>query len=67
MIVLRKLPPPLKKAAAKNGPPLTEEQSNQPPAIHFDFHIHISPETTPEMVDKIFKNIAQHLKPFKNK
>jgi hypothetical protein len=42
----------------------SEKPSGQAPAIHIDFHIHINPETTPDKVDEIFKQVAKHLATF---
>ncbi|MBA7690932.1 hypothetical protein ES703_99468 [subsurface metagenome] len=30
------------------------------PSIHVDFQIHISPESTPEQIDKIFESMSRH-------
>ena len=34
------------------------------PALHIEIQIHISPDTTPEQIDKIFASMAKHLKDF---
>lgn len=34
------------------------------PSLHIDIQIHISPEATPEQIDKIFESMARHLKEF---
>lgn len=31
------------------------------PAVHIDIQIHISPESTPDQIDKIFESMAKHL------
>ena len=31
------------------------------PAVHIDIQIHISPESTPQQIDKIFENMAKRL------
>lgn len=31
------------------------------PAVHIDIQIHISPESSPEQIDKIFESMAKHL------
>lgn len=31
------------------------------PSIHIDLQIHVSPETTPEQIEQIFKSMAKHL------
>jgi len=31
------------------------------PSIHIDLEIHVSPESTPEQIDKVFESIAKHL------
>ena len=35
------------------------------PNLHIDIQIHISPETTPEQIDKIFASMAKHLSQLK--
>ncbi|MFC1909005.1 hypothetical protein ACFLXD_04015 [Chloroflexota bacterium] len=30
------------------------------PSVHIDFQIHISPESTPEQIDKIFESMSRH-------
>jgi hypothetical protein len=37
-----------------------------PPSIHIDFNIHISPEMKPEQIDKIFESMREHLYPKKD-
>lgn len=32
------------------------------PSIHFDVQVHISPDCTPEQIDKLFESMAKHLK-----
>ena len=34
------------------------------PSIHLDVQIHISPEASPEQIDKIFASMSKHLKEF---
>lgn len=36
------------------------------PRLHIDVQVHISPESSPEQIDKIFESMAKHLKDFKN-
>ncbi|MEC4677377.1 MAG: DUF5343 domain-containing protein [Nitrospirota bacterium] len=35
------------------------------PSLHIDVQVHISPESTPEQIDKIFEAMAKHLKGFR--
>ncbi|WP_159559158.1 DUF5343 domain-containing protein [Alcanivorax sp. S71-1-4] len=34
------------------------------PKLHIDVQVHISPESSPEQIDKIFESMAKHLKDF---
>jgi hypothetical protein len=34
------------------------------PSIHIDVQVHISPDTTPEQIDRIFESMAKHLGSF---
>lgn len=36
------------------------------PRLHIDVQVHISPDSTPDQIDKIFESMAKHLKGFKN-
>ncbi|PCJ20269.1 MAG: hypothetical protein COA96_15880 [SAR86 cluster bacterium] len=36
------------------------------PRLHIDVQVHISPESSPEQIDKIFESMAKHLKGFKS-
>lgn len=36
------------------------------PRLHIDVQVHISPDSTPEQIDKIFEAMAKHLKGFKS-
>jgi hypothetical protein len=36
------------------------------PSVHIDFQIHISPEATPEQINKIFASMREHLYPKQN-
>lgn len=38
--------------------------ANRLPAIHIDVQVHISPETSPEQIDRIFESMAKHLGSF---
>ena len=38
--------------------------SKGPPSLHFDIQIHISPDASPEQIDKVFESMARHLKDF---
>jgi hypothetical protein len=60
---------------ASSPAPAREKESNQSkeahhpsteilrkhPSIHVDVQVHISPETTPEQIDKIFESMSKHL------
>jgi hypothetical protein len=41
-------------------------KSNFKPSIHIDVQIHISPDSSPEQIDKIFESMAKHLSGFKH-
>jgi hypothetical protein len=42
--------------------PIVEPQSQRRlPAIHIDVQVHISPDTSPEQIDRIFESMAKHL------
>lgn len=45
--------------SAKKSKELEEKTLSQP-AVHIDFQIHISPESTPEQIDKIFESMSRH-------
>jgi hypothetical protein len=69
---------PKKPTTKAVGPQLLEDLSkaapvvNQPslklpsgaPSLHIDIQVHISPESSPEQIDKIFASMAKHLKDF---
>lgn len=70
--------PPAQKAAASHATKKGERQDIPParetldtggkstfsPNLHVDIQIHISPDSSPEQIDKIFESMAKHL-PFK--
>jgi hypothetical protein len=35
------------------------------PSLHIDIQVHITPDTSPDQIDKIFESIARHLPPSK--
>jgi hypothetical protein len=39
----------------------THTSSSFKPSVHIDVQIHISPESSPEQIDKIFESMAKHL------
>lgn len=41
-------------------PPLPHKKPDVP-SIHIDLEIHISPESSPEQIDKVFESISKHL------
>ena len=49
------------------GVPATEPPSPNvtigvAPSVHIDMHFHVSPESPPDQIDKIFESMARHLK-----
>lgn len=52
------LPPPVVETHGTGGKPAFS------PKLHVDIQIHISPDSSPEQIDKIFESMAKHL-PFK--
>ncbi len=50
-------------APAAGAAPVTPRppQISDSPEVHIDIQIHISPESTPEQIDKIFESMARHL------
>lgn len=38
-----------------------EQMHGFSPKLHVDIQIHISPDSTPEQIDKIFESMARHL------
>ena len=60
-------PPKKEKDEEKEDPseePDRERTAPSMPSFHFDFQIHVSPEATPEQIDKIFESIAKHFEKF---
>lgn len=47
-----------------NQPPNVEDQFA--PRLHIDVQVHISPDSSPEQIEKIFEAMARHLKGFKS-
>jgi len=47
-------------------PPEGEKGHMFSPKLHIDVQIHISPESSPEQIDKIFESMAKHLKDFRS-
>lgn len=54
---------PLHTPAAAQAPhvPPIPQANNSGPGLHIDIQIHISPESTPDQIDKIFESMAKHL------
>lgn len=51
-----------KKASGKAAPePAQTKAMGNTPALHIDIQIHISPDSSAEQVDQIFKSMAKHL------
>ncbi|MCY1550412.1 hypothetical protein D9M68_866660 [compost metagenome] len=64
--------PAAKKAASKTSAPakpdtvaaeaLPEQQRPRKlPSVHIDVQVHISPDTSPEQIDRIFASMSKHL------
>lgn len=55
--------PKLSKPAAADhsDPSTTQTPTSSEPSLHIDLQVHISPEATPEQIDKIFESMAKHL------
>lgn len=49
---------PLHTPVAPNGNP--QRPSPATPALHIDIQVHISPESTPEQIEKIFESMGTH-------
>lgn len=43
-----------------------EQRHRKMPALHIDVQVHISPDTAPEQIDRIFESMAKHLGNFLN-
>lgn len=64
-----KAPPPAAESRAVQPPTLAEGTPTADPAgthrrlpaIHIDVQVHISPDTSPEQIDRIFESMAKHL------
>jgi len=52
---------PVPTVPVPSMPPIPEKRL---PAIHIDVQVHISPDTTPEQIDRIFESMAKHLGSF---
>ena len=57
-------PPPPPPGAEDDRGGATGGKSAFSPKLHIDIQIHISPDSSPEQIDKIFESMAKHL-PFK--
>jgi Family of unknown function (DUF5343) len=59
------MPKEVTKAVSENSKslelPKIQHTSTKMPSVHIDLQIHISADTTPELVDKIFESIRKHL------
>jgi len=42
------------------------DSSSFSPRLHIDVQVHISPESSPEQIDKIFESMSKHLRDFKS-
>lgn len=54
-------PPKVPPAAATDPSSDFERHPRRLPAIHIDVQVHISPDTPPEQIDRIFESMAKHL------
>lgn len=45
--------------------PHQKHQTGSLPQLHINIQLHISPESTPDQIDKIFESMSKHLKDFK--
>lgn len=56
-------PPELSKSATRHGgaDEGVEDRRGFSPKLHVDIQIHISPDSSPEQIDKIFESMAKHL------
>lgn len=52
-------PPPSPQLPAETG-----THARRLPAIHIDVQVHISPDTPPDQIDRIFESMAKHLSSF---
>lgn len=57
-------PKPSKPSPDDNGQD-HDESGGFSPKLHIDIQIHISPDSGPEQIDRIFESMAKHLKPLK--
>ena len=55
--VAKTSPPPAPLASSPAPPPTGKRM----PAIYIDVQVHISPDTSPEQIDRIFASMAKHL------
>lgn len=56
------LEPAVTEPSKEKAPP-SGLSSYQPPILHVNIQIHISPESTPEQIEKIFECMSKHLRP----
>lgn len=57
----RAAPAPAAPPAAPAPPPDLSTAHRRLPAIHIDVQVHISPDTPPEQIDRIFESMSKHL------
>lgn len=48
-------------AVSTHQPPPEQSGHRRLPAIHIDVQVHISPDTSPEQIDRIFESMGKHL------
>lgn len=57
--------PKIEPASATGGSKVARTHSNNAlPQLHINIQLHISPESSPDQIDKIFESMAKHLKDF---
>ncbi|MDM0074430.1 DUF5343 domain-containing protein [Variovorax sp. J2P1-59] len=47
--------------AQEHGPATAQHGFRKLPSVHIDVQVHISPDTTPEQIDRIFASMSKHL------
>ncbi len=52
--------------AGSEAPKPPHHGGNRVPELHINIQLHISPESTPEQIDKIFESMSKHLKDFRS-
>jgi hypothetical protein len=58
---------PAARAQVQRPPALDGTSAPTRPNLHIDIQVHISPEASPEQIEKVFESMARHLYPAKPK